>query len=143
MSTGLATRIGRRLVRGAKWARKGVGRQVEGVVKPSKKGAKHLRKKDLPVYEAVRRFAKRPVHTARKEIRRMKPGEKALFGGLTALEAPGALKKGPDRGERAGQLAGSTAGWLALRRVPLVGAMLGWEAMGRLGGAAGKAIGGR
>lgn len=91
--------------------------------------------------EALKSYAKHPIKGTREGWKSMPTWEKALLTGTTAMELPGLAKaKGQAKGKHIGSMVGSTAGWLALRRMPFAAQILGWEALGRLGGYAGGKI---
>ena len=125
------------------WLRKQLFRQTEGTVLPTAKKAKYLNPDERTLLEGAGRFVRHPIAETKTALGTgpgaMGLGDKALFGGMTAMQMPQVATAEPgDRGRQIGQLAGSTAGWLAFRRMPLISSMLGWAAGERLGGAAGK-----
>jgi hypothetical protein len=127
------------------WLRKQLFRQAEGVALPTAKKTKYLQPGERTLLEGAGKFARHPIAEIKKALgtgpTAMGLGEKALFGGMTALHLPQVATAEPgDRGRQIGQLAGSTAGWMAFRKMPMIASRLGWAAGEGLGGLGGKGV---
>lgn len=142
--------------RGRKLGRSAM-QQIEGITHKNLKSTKYLKESHRRAVAAARKsqvrapeapqtlregagqLLRRPVRTMRKGYKAMGTGETAMIAGFTGLGAPDAVRKdNPNRGRSIGELAGGTAGWLATRRMPFVGSMLGYMAAERLGESAGS-----
>jgi hypothetical protein len=123
--------------RGGRWVGGGIKRQAQSVL-----GGAGLKAGDESALTAAGKLVTSPKRTMSKNFREMGGVDKALLGGFTGAELASAGKKQPNgsrRGAtgRVGAALGGAAGWVATRKVPMVGGLIG---MGLAAGA-GKKLG--
>jgi len=124
---GLLRRLGRGVTQGVK-------RQWHGFA-----GGNALRPTDKSLLEEAGHMLRHPRKATSTGWKGMGLTEKSLLTGLAGLELPDAARS-PDKGKRFGSLLGSTLGWLAFRKTPIVANLVGSIGAGMAGGKVGDMI---
>lgn len=135
--------IASQAARGGRWLGGGIKRQAQSLFGgKGLRDASHAAGADESLLHATGKLVTAPKKTLKKNFKEMGGVDKALLGGFTGAELASAGKKQPDgtrRGTtgRIGAAVGGGLGWVATRKVPMLGGLVG---MG-LASAAGKKLG--
>lgn len=121
--------VARKGGKAGKWLKEKLRHAGHGVV-----GGKSLKPGEVSAAHEAKKFAKNPIKRSKESFQNMGMVERSLLGGLTGMEAVDAAKapKG-EKGKRVGSMVGGTAGWLAFRKAPLVGSLVGMMASAKAG----------